>query len=52
MALIGAEDLRKQIKDKQMNNCYLFFGEEEYLKQFYLKNLLKICHSRQRNLQP
>lgn len=40
MAIINAEDLRKQIKDKQMNNCYLFFGEEEYLKQFYIK---KIC---------
>lgn len=40
MALIREDDLKKQIKDKQMNNCYLFFGDEEYLKQFYIK---KIC---------
>lgn len=40
MALIHEEDLKRQIKDRQMNNCYLFFGEEEYLKQFYIK---KIC---------
>lgn len=40
MALIREEDLKKQIKDGQMNNCYLFFGDEEYLKQFYIK---KIC---------
>lgn len=40
MALIHEQDLKKQIKDGQMNNCYLFFGEEEYLKQFYIK---KIC---------
>ena len=40
MALIREEDLKKQIKDRQMNNCYLFFGDEEYLKQFYIK---KIC---------
>lgn len=40
MALIHEDDLKRQIKDRQMNNCYLFFGEEEYLKQFYIK---KIC---------
>ncbi len=40
MALIHEQDLKKQIKDGQMNNCYLFFGTEEYLKQFYIK---KIC---------
>lgn len=40
MALIHEEDLKRQIKDRQMNNCYLFFGDEEYLKQFYIK---KIC---------
>lgn len=40
MALIHENDLKRQIKEKQMNNCYLFFGEEDYLKQFYIK---KIC---------
>lgn len=40
MALIHEADLKKQIKEGQMNNCYLFFGDEEYLKQFYIN---KIC---------
>lgn len=40
MAQIFEDDLKRQIKDGQMNNAYLFFGDEAYLKQFYIK---KIC---------
>lgn len=40
MALIYEAELKKQIKEKNMKNCYLFFGTEEYLKQFYTA---KIC---------
>ncbi len=40
MALIKEIDLKKQLKENKMSNCYLFFGNEEYLKQFYAS---KIC---------
>lgn len=40
MALIYETDLKKHIKENNMSNCYLFYGSEEYLKQFYTN---KIC---------
>ncbi len=40
MALIYETDLKKQIKEKNMSNCYLFYGSEDYLKKFYAD---KIC---------
>ncbi len=40
MPLIHEAELKKQIKENKMSNCYLFYGSEEYLKQFYAN---KIC---------
>ncbi len=40
MALIYETELKKQIREKNMSNCYLFYGDESYLKQFYSE---KIC---------
>ena len=40
MAIIYESDLKKQIKENTMSNCYLFYGSEDYLKQFYTN---KIC---------
>ena len=40
MALIYEADLKRQIREKNMSNCYLFYGSEDYLKQFYAN---KIC---------
>lgn len=40
MALIYEADLKRQIREKNMSNCYLFYGSEDYLKQFYTN---KIC---------
>ncbi len=40
MALIYEAELKRQIREKNMSNCYLFYGSEEYLKQFYAN---KIC---------
>ena len=40
MAKLTELDLKKQIKEKKMSNCYLFYGSEDYLKQFYTA---KIC---------
>lgn len=36
------KELKKQIKDKNIKNIYLFYGEEEYLKKFYLEKIKKI----------
>ena len=41
MALIYESDLKKQIKEKNMSNCYLFYGSEDYLKQFYAEKICK-----------
>lgn len=40
MALIYEAELKRQIREKNMSNCYLFYGSEDYLKQFYTN---KIC---------
>lgn len=42
MALIYESDLKKQIKEKNMSNCYLFYGNEDYLKQFYAERICKV----------
>ena len=41
MALIYEADLKKQIREKNMSNCYLFYGSEDYLKQFYTEKICK-----------
>lgn len=41
MALIFENDLKKQIKENNMSNCYLFFGNEDYLKQLYVNRICK-----------
>lgn len=41
MASIYESDLKKQIKEKNMSNCYLFYGSEDYLKQFYTEKICK-----------
>ena len=40
MSLLKEYDLKKQLKENNMSNCYLFYGSEDYLKQFYTT---KIC---------
>lgn len=40
MSLITELELKKQIQENKMSNCYLFYGSEDYLKQFYTN---KIC---------
>lgn len=39
MAQIFESDLKRQIKEKNMSNCYLFYGAEDYLKQFYVNRI-------------
>ncbi len=41
MAEIYEADLKKQIKERNMSNCYLFYGSEDYLKQFYTEKICK-----------
>ncbi len=41
MALVYEADLKRQIREKNMSNCYLFYGSEEYLKQFYTEKICK-----------
>lgn len=39
MAKMTEADLKKQIREKNMCGCYLFYGTEEYLKQFYTNKI-------------
>lgn len=39
MAQIFEADLKRQIKENNMSSCYLFYGSEEYLKQFYANRI-------------
>lgn len=41
MPLIYEAELKKQIREKAPANCYLFYGSEEYLKQFYTNKIIK-----------
>ncbi|MDD6728468.1 MAG: DNA polymerase III subunit delta [Eubacteriales bacterium] len=39
MAKFGESELRKQIKSGEYENAYLFYGEESYLKEFYVTQI-------------
>lgn len=39
MARLSEDDLKKQIKSGEFDNAYLIYGEESYLKEFYVNKL-------------
>ncbi|MGN1329231.1 MAG: DNA polymerase III subunit delta [Eubacterium sp.] len=39
MAEIGEQQLRKQIKENLFENAYLIYGEESYLKEYYVSQI-------------
>lgn len=39
MAKIGEKELKQQIKNKEFSNAYFIYGEESYLKEFYVNKL-------------
>lgn len=39
MAEIGEQQLRKQIKENSFENAYLIYGEESYLKEYYVSQM-------------
>lgn len=39
MARLGENELKLQIKNGEFSNAYLIYGEESYLKDFYIKKL-------------
>lgn len=39
MAEIGEQQLRKQIKENSFKNAYLIYGEESYLKEYYVSQM-------------
>ena len=41
MARIGEQELKEQIKDNSFSNVYFIYGDESYLKEFYVKKLRK-----------
>lgn len=41
MAKIGEKELRQQIKTGDFSNAYLIYGEESYLKEYYVDRLKK-----------
>lgn len=41
MAKIGEAELKAQIKNREFSNVYMIYGEETYLKDFYVSKLKK-----------
>ena len=41
MARISEQELKEQIKNGDFSNVYFIFGEESYLKEYYIKKLKK-----------
>lgn len=42
----GIEELKKQIKDDALSKLYLFYGEEDYLKEYYIEKIKeKVPHN-------
>lgn len=39
---MSLEILKKQIKENDMQNVYLFYGAEEYLKKYYINTITKL----------
>lgn len=39
MAEIGEQQIRKQIKENSFENAYLIYGEESYLKEYYVSQM-------------
>lgn len=39
MAKIGEKELKQQIKENSFSNAYFIYGEESYLKEFYVNKL-------------
>ena len=39
MAKIGEAELKNQIKNNDFSNVYMIYGDEGYLKEFYVKRL-------------
>lgn len=39
---MSVDKLKEEIKNKSFNSLYLFYGEEDYLKKFYLSSIEKI----------
>ena len=39
MAKIGEAELKNQIKNNDFSNVYMIYGDEGYLKEFYVKKL-------------
>lgn len=42
MAKIGEKELKQHIKNKEFSNAYFIYGEESYLKEFYVNKLKEI----------
>lgn len=42
MAKIGEKELKQQIKNKEFSNAYFIYGEESYLKEFYVNKMKEV----------
>ncbi len=40
MPVLFENDLKKQLKERTPSSCYLFYGSEDYLKQFYVNKIV------------
>ena len=43
--------LKHRIKEKNLSGAYVFYGEEEYTKNFYYSELVKACGNKALNVK-
>lgn len=43
-------ELKSRLKNGNISGSYLFFGEEEYLKQYYVNDMMRFCGDRKLNV--
>lgn len=44
-------ELKSRLKNGNISGSYLFFGEEEYLKQYYVNDMMRFCGDRKLNVR-
>lgn len=44
-------ELKSRLKNGNISGSYLFFGEEDYLKQYYVNDMMRFCGDRKLNVR-
>ena len=43
----GLQQLKTDLKQRRLGRCYVLYGEEDYLRRYYLQQMQKLLHTKQ-----